>query len=436
MPRERPRVHLLTVLIAGFALLILLLVASVHVGIDTMRSTESGAARLVEEQRATLRLIDDIQHDEDSLSAVFYTLVARPGTTSRAGLLERLEERERAIRRTTNAGRASGNPLLWNKVSDAVEAFIAEGRTILRTGGAPSEAFYRYHEDLISVLAELAGSHFEAAAAAQKREVEGSRQRVRNSLVLLGIALLTSIVGAVVTVRAVSRMFKRLNWQAAELGALSSRTMSDQEQTARRFSRELHDEFGQTLSAIEANLVAMHNVRRYDATEMDDCLALVKQAIDNARDLSQLLRPSILDDFGLNASLRWLADTFSQRTGIRVEYGSAGLERLPDETETQLFRIAQEALTNVARHANATLVRMQVAANASNISLTISDNGKGFTNRGRRNGLGLVGMRARARTAGGALNVRSSPGNGVTIEVELSLERRKNAAENTYLAGR
>jgi signal transduction histidine kinase len=434
MNRERPiGVHLLRVLVAGFTLLILLLVACVYVGIDAMRSAEYSAARLVEDQRATLRLIDDIQRNEDSLSAVFYTLASAPERTNRTALLESLETRERAIRRTINTGRDTGDPQLWKKVSDSAEAFIAEGRRILRTGERPPEVFYRRHEDLISVLAELASSHFDAAAAAQKREIVGSQKRVRNSLVLLGVALCTAMVGAVLTVRAVSQIFRRLNWQAAELGALSSRTMSDQEETARRFSRELHDEFGQNLSALEANLVAMHNARRYNPTGMDDCLALVKQAIDNTRELSQLLRPSILDDFGLSASIRWLADTFSQRTAIQVDCECNGSHRLPGETETQLFRIAQEALTNIARHANATIVRMHLDSNDSRLSLIISDNGQGFANSRRRAGLGLVGMRARARTAGGALRVTSTPGQGVTIEVELPMEQTQDAAQNSHI---
>jgi len=413
--------HLLPVLTGGFTLLIFLLVASGYVGIEAMRDTESRAARLVEEQRATLRLIDEVQRDEDSLSAVFYVLASRRGTTNNTAVLARMEALESAIRRTIAAGLASGDPVLWNDVKRAVESFMAEGRTILRSGYQPSEAIYASHEALISTLAALAGANFDAAAAAQKREMEGSQQRVRYSLGLLGVALITALVAAALTVRTVSQMFRRLEWQASELDHLSSRTMSDHEETARRFSRELHDEFGQTLSAIEANLVAMHNTRQYNANGMDDCLALVKNAIDNVRELSQLLRPSILDDFGLNASIRWLADTFSQRTGILVDYQATDLERLSGDTETQLFRITQEALTNVARHSGGTEVVIRLAARRNHLTLLISDNGKGFKASGRTTGLGLVGMRARARTVGGTMKVDGSTDQGVKIRVDLPI---------------
>src|SRR5262245_56856944 len=106
--------------------------------------------------------------------------------------------------------------------------------------------------------------------------------------------------------------------------------MSYQEETARRLSREMHDQLGQTLSAIEANLVAMKHARAFNEGRIEDCLALIKDAVANVREVSQLLRPSILDDFGWNASLRWLAETFSERTGIKVDFQSAFSGRLQD----------------------------------------------------------------------------------------------------------
>ena len=149
-------------------------------------------------------------------------------------------------------------------------------------------------------------------------ERERLSSRIRYSLILLGIAVLVAILGAVFTVYFVNRMFLRLRWQAAELTDLSSRTMADQEDAASRLSREMHDHLGQTLSAIEANLVAMQNARAFHPGRLEDGLGLVKDAVENVREISQLLRPSILDDFGLNDSLRWLADSFAERTGITM----------------------------------------------------------------------------------------------------------------------
>jgi signal transduction histidine kinase len=292
-------------------------------------------------------------------------------------------------------------------------------------------AFFRNHEALISALGKLASVNFDAAAAAEKQQGKTASERVKSSVILLGVALITALAGAVLTVRIVSGMYRHLQWQRSELAHLSSRTMADQEETARRFSRELHDEFGQTLSAIEASLVSMHNAQHYDHSRMEDALVTIKAAIGNARELSQLLRPSILDDFGLDTSLGWLADSFSQRTGIKVEYVSSGVPRTDGETETQLFRIAQEALTNVARHANATLVRMKLERSGNSLTLAVSDNGRGMPDVKTGTGLGLVGMRARSRAADGSLTVSSSPGRGVTIRAEIQVKAETSVAQNS-----
>lgn len=428
-------VRFLTVLIAGFALLIALLAASVWVGVRSIQETETAAGNLVAEQRATLRLIEDIQQEQDSLSAIFYSLAVDQSGSNRAIALQNLNKLGLTIRTTLEAGLSSRRPEYWSDVRSAVDAFVGEGRAVIQSGERPGVAFFRDHEALIAALGKLASVNFDADAAAEKRQAQGAGERVRSSLVLLAAALTISLAGAVLTVWIVSRMYRHLQWQRSELAHLSSRTMADQEETARRFSRELHDEFGQALSAIEAGLVSMHNARQYDEVRMEDALAMIKAAIGNARELSQLLRPSILDDFGLEAGLRWLAESFSQRTQIRVEYSSSGIDRADEETETQLFRIAQEALTNVARHANATFVRVELEQKNNRLLLTVSDNGRGMASEGARGGLGLVGMRARSRAADGALRLISAPGKGVTIKAEVQMKMEKDGAEDSNHRG-
>ena len=151
-----------------------------------------------------------------------------------------------------------------------------------------------------------------------------------------------------------------MEWQAGELSRVSWHMLDNQESTARRFSHELHDELGQSLTAVKANLTALGNGRAGPASGWTIACSLVDEAIGNVRQLSQLLRPTILDDFGLEAGLRWLAEGFAARTGIEVEFKADSPGRLPDETETHLFRIAQEALTNVARHSEAKHVRSRL----------------------------------------------------------------------------
>src|SRR5262249_22623502 len=152
-----------------------------------------------------------------------------------------------------------------------------------------------------------------------------SRALIDKSLLFLGAGLLLALVCVVFTVRKMTTLFSNMEWQANELSRVSWHMVKDQETSARRFSHELHDELGQALTAIKANLVALSSNAEWKdnpAPRVNDCTRLADDAIRNVRELSQLLHPVILDDFGLDAGLRWLAEGFQVRTGITVEYGS------------------------------------------------------------------------------------------------------------------
>ena len=181
----------------------------------------------------------------------------------------------------------------------------------------------------------------------------------------------------------------------------------------------MHDELGQALTAVKANLSALRE--NPEPARVEDCMTLVDVAIHDVREMSQLLRPTVLDDFGLDAALRALADRFGQRTGIHVDYASNVAElRLRDEAETHLFRIAQEALTNIARHAGATSVAIALHVDRGELRLTVKDNGRGWQERGAQSagsGLGLAGMKTRARGCGGELVIQSEAGKGFSIAV-------------------
>jgi signal transduction histidine kinase len=169
------------------------------------------------------------------------------------------------------------------------------------------------------------------------------------------------------------------------------------------------------------------------AGQVEDCRRLVDEAMRNVRELSQLLRPTILDDFGLDASIRSVADRFNQRTGIEVDFQSEFAGRLAEETETHLFRIVQEALTNVARHSGATRVCIHLRPEGERLCLSFADNGGGLQPSDRAaNGIGMTGMRARARSAGGGMSIRSQPGEGLRIEAWVPLERVEPFANRTF----
>jgi signal transduction histidine kinase len=237
---------------------------------------------------------------------------------------------------------------------------------------------------------------------------------------LFCLCVALSVVCGVWAVRVTTILFRRLGSQASQLTMMQYQFLESQEQVARRFSHELHDELGQALAAIKANLSAFRGAAT-DQGRIEDCRRLVEQAIRDVREMSQLLRPTILDDFGLDAALRSFTERFSSRTGIPVKYESnLEGERLRDETETHLFRIAQEALTNVARHSQATEVIIALNRKGNEVHLRIRDNGQGFDpdEKAKVHGLGLAGMQTRAEGCGGTLHVKTSPGHGVEIEIE------------------
>jgi signal transduction histidine kinase len=210
-----------------------------------------------------------------------------------------------------------------------------------------------------------------------------------------------------------------------ELQDLSARLVAAQEEERRSISRELHDEVGQSLSAllVEAGNAAARvppdstEVRRH----VESIKRLAEASVNVIRNMSLLLRPSMLDDLGLVPALEWQAREVSKRTGLRVEVSAdENAGELPDEHKTCIYRVVQEALHNCARHAQARKVMVEVRQETSKILLSVEDDGHGFDTR-RIRGLGLVGMEERVHHLGGELSVRSRPGKGTTVAVELPL---------------
>ena len=206
---------------------------------------------------------------------------------------------------------------------------------------------------------------------------------------------------------------------------LSARLVAAQEEERRSISRELHDEVGQSLSAllIEAGNAAAHvspdaaHVRQH----VDSIKKLAEASVNIIRNMTLLLRPSMLDDLGLVPALEWQAREVSKRTGMRVEVAAdENAGELPDAHKTCIYRVVQEALHNCARHAQARSVMVEVRQETSKIVLSVEDDGRGFDAR-RMRGLGLVGMEERVRHLGGAFQVRSRPGTGTKVDVELPL---------------
>jgi signal transduction histidine kinase len=211
-----------------------------------------------------------------------------------------------------------------------------------------------------------------------------------------------------------------------ELRHLSGKLVRAQEDERRSIARELHDEIGQALTAVEVELAVAQAAAGTNPAAVEaihEARTVTQRALSGVRDLSQLLRPSMLDDFGLPDTLKWQLRKFSDRTNVRTELVQDGLsERLPIDVEVTVYRVIQEALTNVSRHANATTCRVFVQRLASSVVVTIEDDGVGLpdrTNGHAQEGSGLVGIRERVSDLGGTFRIEGKTGKGTRLLIEL-----------------
>jgi signal transduction histidine kinase len=233
----------------------------------------------------------------------------------------------------------------------------------------------------------------------------------------------------------VSRLERELHQQRVaetetrrELERLSARLVDAQEEERRNLARELHDEVGQALTAIkmDVGVAARSSVIEPRArAALEEARAIAETTLHSVRDMSQLLHPSMLDDFGLPETLAAYLRSFSKRTGIRAQLTHDHLEgRLPADVEVCIYRIVQEALTNVARHSGAHSCSVRITRGDQTVTLVIEDTGRGITGGAdrlgaARRGLGLIGMRERAQALSGRFVLENRPEGGTRIVVHL-----------------
>jgi signal transduction histidine kinase len=214
-----------------------------------------------------------------------------------------------------------------------------------------------------------------------------------------------------------------------QLRYLSSQLLSAEEKERKRISREIHDGIGQYLTAIKfrvENILQQMDKRKAKgiAEPLETILPLIQQSIEESRRIQMDLRPSILDDLGILATLSWFCREFQTiYPGISIEKLIDIMEdKVPDSLKTIIYRISQEALNNIAKHSKAGLVHLDLRRSGGKIELTIQDNGHGFalkkvlSEEGPKRGLGLTSMRERTELSGGTFEVESTVGKGTVIK--------------------
>jgi len=296
-------------------------------------------------------------------------------------------------------------------------------------------------DTVLQILDQLAALQ-NVANARRQQEIDVLYDRVRTRLLSMGAGtLVVALLVAVMASRHVNRLQREIERQRRieqnnreDLERLSARLVDVQEEERRTLARELHDEVGQALTAVKMDIgIALRGeVEPRVRSALEEARDLSENTLRSVRDMSQLLHPSALDDFGLPATLTAYLRNFSHRTGIRAQLAETMEARLAPDIEVCVYRIVQEALSNVARHSGASACTVSLNSGGGMLRLVIEDNGRGVASSANRltsgPGLGLIGMRERAQALGGTFSIKERDGGGTIVAVALPLDHASTDA--------
>jgi signal transduction histidine kinase len=245
----------------------------------------------------------------------------------------------------------------------------------------------------------------------------------------LSLGLIVAIV-AVFRIRVLERRSEeqhaRTEQAEQEMRRLSNQLVRTQEEERKSLSRELHDEVGQMLTALRMEIGRAERAEAVGSPAFASTMAETKALIDRmmrfVRDLAMGLRPSMLDDLGLQPALAWQARDFARRYNVPVDLRVEGdLERLPDQHRTCVYRVVQEALTNCAKHSGATEIEISVRGDAETLAVSVSDNGVGIRAAHGKGGLGLTGIKERIKEMNGHASIDGRAGGGTVLYITLPI---------------
>ena len=276
---------------------------------------------------------------------------------------------------------------------------------------------------LSSAVSRLLVQNNEAEERAAAR-ISQIYDRVQRQLYVFLAAILFAIVlTSLYLIRNNRRLFAQVGELSSQRSDLAQKLIATQESTLRHISRELHDEFGQVLTAVGSlvrrtgkNLPADSPVH----AELQEVQGIAQSTLDNIRSLSQALHPVLLDEAGLVSTLDWYVPTVERQTGLVLHYEKSGdICPVGASAGVQIYRVLQEALNNVARHSGAKEAWIRVRFDTVTLILEVEDHGKGIRPAEGQTGIGLVAMRERARLLGGSLKVSPLPTGGTLVHLEV-----------------
>ncbi len=319
----------------------------------------------------------------------------------------------------------------WNaldRIFDLAERDEKEARVQIRLSLQAREAA------LSSVVARLLVQNHESDQQAGVTTQQIYSRVERNVYLFLAAVLLLVVATSLYLVHYNRRMFQQVAALSERRSELARQLISIQENTFRYISRELHDEFGQILTAIGAML---QRVNRRAATlemsfrsDLQEVQEIVQSTLDKVRTLSQVLHPVILEEAGLEAALKTHIPVFEKQTGIEIRYEAMGSSAPMDQQiSIHVFRVLQEALNNVARHSKSAHAAVRLRYLPDAVVLEVEDDGVGFRNTGHSHGMGLVSMRERADLVHGRLELLERDGGGALVRLTVPLSSEEARVE-------
>jgi len=326
----------------------------------------------------------------------------------------------------------------WDAV-DRVFALARNGQEA-EARGQIQNSLQERQASLSTAVARFLVQNTENEEQAGNRIVQIYDRVQRQVYFFLGATLLAILLNGLSLIRWNRRLFAQLAEISERRSELAQKLISTQESTLRYISRELHDEFGQILTAIGSMLRRAGTHAPEGSTlraDLHEVREIVQSTLENVRSLSQALHPVMLDEAGLESTLDWYIPTVERQTGIAISYEKQG-EPFPVDgaAGVHVYRILQEALNNVARHSSAKQAWVRLRFLPSTLELEVQDRGSGFPERISKRGIGLVAMRERSELMGGRITV-SRPVEGGTL-VHLTVPREKAesyAKEDHSVAG-
>ena len=330
----------------------------------------------------------------------------------------RIEEALAPSSRTPDQSAALASSLaqFWNAVG---RVFALAGQANEKEARAQIQLSLQARQAALSTaVARLLVQNSDSEEQAAQRIV-GIYDRVQRQVYVFLFATLAAILlTGFSMIRWNRRLFARMTELSARRSELAQKLISTQESTLRYISRELHDEFGQILTAMGSMLGRAGSHAPEGSSlrgDLQEVQQIAQETLDRVRTLSQALHPVMLDEAGLEETLDWYIPTVERQTGIAISYEKQGVPfPVEGSAAVQIYRVLQEALNNVARHSGARQAWVRLRFMPSNLELEVEDHGTGFTQRPAKQGIGLVAMRERAELLGGRV-LFSIPASGGTL---------------------